>query len=111
MERPVSANNWAICPRCKADRQKAANAARLKADKAYGKVDVAEFDELRAKAAELAKQAVSDGHDYRTFREDYEIWGAEEGEIFIGYSGGCSECGLTLRVEHRHPLAVDRSDQ
>lgn len=97
----MSADNWAKCPRCKANRIKAADAAQAAALAAYGKVDVAEFDRLRAHADELSAN-VETGTE--TFREDYEIYGAEEGVVLVGYSGRCTVCGLSLSFEHSHPL-------
>ena len=103
----MSADNWAICPRCKSKRVKAADAAQRKADDAYGKVDVEEFDRLRSEARRMAAEAISESHDYRTFREDYEIYGAEDGEVVIRYSGGCTRCDLSLTVESEHPLPIE----
>ena len=69
----MSADNWAICPRC------------LK------------------RAPEGA-----DKWEYQTFREDYEIWGAEEGFIEVNYSGTCRACGLHLDFEMpRIPLPME----
>jgi hypothetical protein len=31
-----------------------------------------------------------------TFREDYEIYGAEDGTVTVTYSGSCQSCGLSL---------------
>lgn len=33
-----------------------------------------------------------------TFREDYEIYGAETGELIIHYRGRCTVCGLSTEV-------------
>jgi hypothetical protein len=33
-----------------------------------------------------------------TFREDYEFYGAEEGTVYIRYSGYCKICTLQVRV-------------
>jgi hypothetical protein len=88
----MSADNWAECPRCK-------YRAKLKFEKEsdavqgmYGKVSVEEFDAARA-ALELEDV----GH---TFREDYEFYGAEGGEITAEYSGHCTRCDLGLDFKH-----------
>lgn len=98
----MSADNWAKCPRCKANRIKAADVAQDAARAAYGKVDVAEFERLRAHADGLSAN-VETGTD--TFRESYEVYGAEQGEVVVGYAGRCTVCGLALTFEHRHPLS------
>jgi hypothetical protein len=86
----MSADSWAICPRCVAQ-------ARAEYDKnveavmaTYGKVPVEEFDAARAA---LVAPAMG---DFQTFREDYEFYGAEAGEVEASYSGHCSKCGLGL---------------
>ena len=97
---PVSADNWAICPRCVA-RARAAEAAQLAAVMdSYGKVPVEEFDRARA-----AIEPVHPG-DYATFREDYEIYGAADGVVKVSYGGSCQVCGLDLSFSHEHPLPV-----
>ena len=39
-------------------------------------------------------------HD-STFREDYEIYGAQHGEIEVHYKGQCKACGLHVEFDHR----------
>lgn len=99
----MSASHWAICPRCKARRQRKADAAADEARAAYGKVSVQEFDEMRTRVDEL--RAMDDEVDCN-FREDYEIYGAEEGMVIVDYSGECRFCGLKLTFRHEHPLPV-----
>lgn len=94
----MSADNWAVCPRCKSRAQ----AARMKAisDVAlmYGKVPPGEYNAARA--------AIPDGMvDRAEFREDYEIYGAEEGTIRVEYSGYCRVCKLTVSIGTEHPIA------
>lgn len=88
----MSADNWAICPRCSArqlreirDREAAANAA-------YGVLPIAEWKVLdeAARLIPAPKQ---------TLREDYEI-GVVEDRLCIDYSGSCYECRLTVRFTH-----------
>jgi hypothetical protein len=37
-----------------------------------------------------------DPGEYRTFREDYGLSGADEGTICVSYHGQCSNCGLEV---------------
>lgn len=69
-------------------------------------VSIEEFDRLRAKAQDLALITESDADRYRTFREDYEITGAETGVVLVGYSGRCDKCGLAWSFEHSQVLPV-----
>lgn len=102
----MGASNWAMCPRCKLNRQAAADTAREKADGAYGRVTLEDFDKVRAEADRLAAAVDGPGID-PTFREDYEITGAEDGAVSVSYGGGCIVCGLSLSFEHTHPLDVE----
>ena len=85
----MSADNWAICPRCKA-RAAAEKEARIEqARLAYGKVSQEEY-------AELVERSLEEIEVPTSFREDYEFWGANEGVLHISYSGHCQDCGLAL---------------
>ena len=97
----MSADNWAQCPRCAALRQTAIRDLLAKAAQAYGNAPVAEFDQMRKAAADLECEASEP-----TFREDYEIFGAEAGEVVVSYGGSCARCGLSLKFDHFHPLDV-----
>lgn len=98
----MSANNLVKCPRCKANRIKTAQESEAKVQEAYGTVGLEEFNQLRAIAD--AQALAVDASGLETFREDYEIYGADEGEVRVRYSGRCTRCGLELNFTHRHPL-------
>ena len=98
----MSADNWAQCPRCAFRRRTAICDLLAKAAQAYGSVPVTEFDQMRKAAADLECQPIEP-----TFREDYEISGAEDGEVVVSYSGSCNRCGLNLTFDHFHPLRWD----
>lgn len=95
----MSADNWAICPRCEDRRQTRLRERAVEVQAAYGSVSVEEFDRLRNSLA--TDQAVEPAN---TFREDYEFYGAEDGTVHAAYSGGCSECGLGVTFAHEHPF-------
>lgn len=61
----------------------------------YGTIPVEEFD---AKRAALPETSPADSEIYTTFREDYEFYGAEDGEIHASYAGACSVCGLSVTL-------------
>jgi hypothetical protein len=89
----MSADNWAICPRCLGEAHKANEAERTRVAALYGKVPIEEFDAARAAIVAV------DVKGYYTFREDYEFYGAEDGEIQVRYSGNCSKCGLSAEIK------------
>jgi len=102
----MSADNWAVCPKCQHDREKKALDMEEAVVEAYGKVPVGEFDALRAAADQARAEAdnAEDHNEFRTFREDYEIYGAEGGEILVTYSGGCSNCRTSTKFTYAHPF-------
>src|SRR4051812_14137464 len=92
----MSASNWAICPRCR-DNAKAEVAAAIQAAvDAYGKVPADEYEELQRHIGVLSARSVQ-----ATFREDYEFYGAEDGEVVADYSGHCQTCGLGVDFTHK----------
>lgn len=59
----------------------------------YGKVPVEEFDAARERLVDPSAD------DFHTFREDYEFWGAEDGEVHALYKGRCTVCSLATKLE------------
>lgn len=88
----MSADNWTVCPRCKAknDAAREAHAKTIRA--AYGKVTVDEWEKL--------KTSVPPPEPEDTLREDYEI-GIRRGEFFAAYFASCNECGFTFEFKHK----------
>ncbi len=101
----MSADNWAICPRC------LATAIRVYDDKAaeiaasYGKVPVGEFDGARAALGERPTEDTMKS----TFREDYEQGMLITGRYYVGYSGSCSECNFRHSFKHEEQVPLDES--
>lgn len=85
----MSADNWAICPKCLHRARADLVVLAQRAADGYGVLPMAEFDALRA---ELDKGL--DHEKYRTFREDYELHLDSVGDLNVSYVGSCSECGL-----------------
>lgn len=99
----MSASNWTSCPRCAKSLVRAVDELRaLIADK-YGKVTIEEFDNLRARLKAAEDEAAN---PYQTLREDYEFYGAEDGEVVASYSNSCTKCGLKTEFTHRHEMDV-----
>lgn len=92
----MSADNWAVCPRCR-DRVEAERDERLnEMAKAYGKVGADEYEALRARALDPGEPLKE------MFREDYEFYGVEDGTIVASYSGSCTVCHLETTFRHEH---------
>lgn len=54
--------------------------------------------------SEAGEAGEAGNYQGETFREDYGIGGAEDGELHIDYSGECSECGLSLTFSRVVPF-------
>ena len=102
----MSADNWAHCPRCKARLLAELRASQAALDEAYGKVSLAEFDQMRDDYEKKAQTYGAPPESARTFREDYDFDGVEEGYVTASYRGSCSVCGLKLAFEHTETLDV-----
>ena len=92
----MSADDWSVCPKCRDTHAKAAEKAKLDAGEAYGKVSPEEYLKMLEAVTSWKNPAEAEA----TFREDYEFYGAEDGEIHAIYSGHCSVCGLTCKFKH-----------
>lgn len=93
----MSADNWSVCPRC-FDNETAQRQGAIVCVKAiYGQVPIEEFDRQRQ---ELQPLPTRDGF-VKDFREDYEFYGAESGELIWRYRGRCKTCGLATEVDDK----------
>lgn len=96
----MSANNWAICPRCKADWEMCRAKSQKEHDESYGRISAEKFLENCEKLGEQMKMQLE-----FTFREDFEI--GIYGDFFeVKYKGKCETCGLehTFTYGKRIPL-------
>ena len=88
----MSADNWAICPQCKASKLAVRDENKRKAEESYGKVDAAEYLRLLQVSSIAVKVE-------ETMREDYEIGVDDEGVFHIGYYASCN-CGFKFEYKH-----------
>lgn len=96
----MSASNWAKCPRCTARARKEVEARAEQLQAGYGQLTKDEYMAI----VHAPVPEILGSRPPHTFREDYEIHGAETGTVTVGYGGSCTECGLTLNFEHEHPI-------
>lgn len=101
----MSADNWAICPRCLNRARKAEDDALaiIKESRRQAIAEDMPIPESVFTAAEAAVKRV-EPEDYRTFREDYEFYGVESGTVSYDYSGYCDVCELSLSFNDKHPI-------
>jgi Fe-S cluster biogenesis protein NfuA len=89
----MGADNYAKCPRCQKALDGTVDTLSRRIAEGYGKVSLAEYTELQNRLAEAVVKAQAGS---QTFREEYEIYGAADGDVVVDYGGRCSECGLSL---------------
>jgi hypothetical protein len=88
----VSADNWALCPKCYSEQQ-AKRAKRIKEyENAYGKVPPSQWLKLK----EAADVEVT---GKETLREDYEVGIDSDGHFSVSYTGEC-DCGFSFTYTH-----------
>lgn len=99
----MSADNWTTCHGCDlAAQQEVEKQRSIIADK-YGTVKYAEYERVRSEAEKNIEWILRQSRG-ETFREDYEIHGADEGTVHVSYSGKCTECGYGISFETEHPI-------
>ena len=105
----MSADNWSPCPVCLNRLTAQVEEKRTEVDAAYGTVDVDQFLHLRNELAELEARLATFGedHKHRTFREDYEFWGAVSGEVRWRYRGSCAREGCTAHATGEGTLPIE----
>jgi len=90
----MSADNWAICPRCKLEEQRRYDLQLREVATAYGRLPAEEYESMREALRNRPELAT-------TLREDYESFITEGGRFYISYTGACQACAF------RHVFKVD----
>ena len=101
----MSADNWAICPRCLARARKAADDARavIQENRRQAEIEDLPIPEMIFASAESALKE-AEPEDFRTFREDYEFYGVTSGVLKVSFSGNCQTCDLSLDINEEYPM-------
>lgn len=95
----MSADSYAICPRCAHAEELRIADLKARVNAEYGVLPIAEFDALCAEAS-----VAIDLEKLTTFREDYEFYGAEDGVVNVSYSGHCSVCDCGIDFSDQRPF-------
>lgn len=88
----MSADNWAVCPKCLKKANDDLEKAREKLNKAYGIVPSIEYLKM-FQETERSIESVSSYAMKAELREEYEI-GIDENNFYVSYSASCQECGF-----------------
>jgi hypothetical protein len=90
----MSADNYAICPKCFARHESDVIAKKAELAEVYGKVTRNEYERMSADLAELKENGLE-----ATLREDYEIVNDNAGTVTIKYGAACPWCGFSCEFE------------
>jgi hypothetical protein len=87
----MSADNWAVCPKCRRIAEAKKITAKKHAAAVYGYVSQDTYQKFVAKS-ELPID------NCKTLREDYSI-GVRDGAFSVSYFGSCKTCGFTFEYK------------
>src|SRR5215471_7810926 len=94
----MSASSMAVCPRCVERARQAHLAESVALATGYGVIPAQEY------MTRTAANQLPDPNRFRTFREDYDITGADTGTVTVSYGGSCEVCDLELDFTDAHPI-------
>lgn len=90
----MSADNWAICPRCDKKRN-------IPTSSIYGKVS----EEAYLEYIKKMKNPEPDETLY-SLREDYELGIGMDGDFYVIYCGHCETCGFDFKYRYTQQLEI-----
>jgi len=96
----MSADNWAICPKCKERLIEENRKEVARVSDAYGKVSEEEYARMKA---DLESTDPLNGIKH-TLREDYEIGVESDGTFCVDFRASCSECDFSFSYEREITL-------
>ncbi len=93
----MSADRWALCPKCMEQARAAEAALMQKIQQGYGEISEAEYHVLLEELQEM------DQLPDRNLREDWEL-GIRDGVFKVSYYAQCMECAFVKEFTHREEL-------
>ena len=94
----MSADNWAICPRCNVDLQIKTIAFEQLVKEQYGKIPIEEWEKMKKGSKKEELQT--------TLREDYEMWMSDYGIFHVRYNASCEKCNYEFAFNHEQQTEV-----
>lgn len=89
----MSADNWTVCPECKALAEIEYAKLQKEAKTSYGKVSEVEYQAIISRSK---KPLVDD----ETLRENYSIDVGKDGMFNVSYSGYCTNCDFVFKYKY-----------
>lgn len=100
----MSADNWAICPKCRIRAEREKQKLLDKVVESYGKIAQKEWEGLKSNT--LYRIEIAEGKT-QTLREDYELGVCSNGEFSISYKAHCDRCNLSFNFKHQEMVKLD----
>ena len=91
-----------MCPKCLLKSRRNWRSAKQKLADSYGKIPVAEFDEMQAALVDEPTAA----NQEETLREDYEFYLDPECVFTAEYSCRCSKCSFGHIFKHKETVSL-----
>lgn len=98
----MSADNWAICPKCQELYNANQKARILGVAEKYGKIPAEEYIKL---SKEVSKEVELEA----TLREDYEFYIDDDGKFFATYSAECAVCDFHFKFKESKQVFTAKS--
>jgi len=98
----MSADNWALCLKCRKKRVADLEKLRIKVDEAYGTVDKDHYLDMVNKLSVAENYKLE--HEEPTLREDYDIGMDEGGKFYVDYRSRCTVCGFEFSYQYVEKL-------
>jgi hypothetical protein len=95
----MAADRWSECPSCLARPKKATKDANEKLYESYGKVTLAEFNDMRDALPVLTRSS-------NTVRENWWVDFLGD-EVHFKYSANCTVCEFSADINQRWPFKDD----
>jgi hypothetical protein len=96
----MSANNWTVCPKCKAEAKRMHAEKEATLAKSYGKVPAETWLAMQAEVATV--HALEE-----TLREGWDLGVDEEGRFYVSYRCSCDACNFTFTFKQERQLEID----
>ncbi len=99
----VSANNWTVCPKCKAEKAERLAKAKRELDGFYGMIPLAEYSKRQ-----IAFEKFRDEPLEERMREDYELGVDSDGQFEVSYRCSCEECDFAFSFKETREVNYAR---
>ena len=95
----MSADRWAICPKCRKKAVGEKESLIKKAEDGYGQLSQKDYETIVFDSRTPINLT-------ETLREDYEIYMEDDGLFSVEYSASCDTCGFKYNFNHSEQVEI-----